>query len=263
MASRAEPAPALPIDTAERSGAPTRAGGVLRVALQDAFYHAWRLVPANLLWTIVAIVVLAAAAVTPFALLLVPLLALPTAGIFRVTTRIVRGEAVSFGDALDAWRIGVRTTLATGAAVAAAAAILITNVVTGFASDSPLGWGLATLAIWGLIALWLFAWTLWPLLLDPHRAERPAVERARLAALIVLAHPVRTGVLATFLAALLVASTVAMIPLAVISLSFGALIASRFVLPAADRLEDVLGARRAGATATIDHGEPPANSAAR
>jgi len=261
VASRGDPAPPPAPLTAQPTATPV--GGAVRLALQDAYYHSWRLVPANVVWTVVAIAVLGAAAITPLALVLVPLLALPTAGIFRVTTRIVRGEAVSFWDAIDAWRIGVPTTVVAGVAIAAGATILLTNVVTGLASDGPLGWGLATLGIWGLVALWLFAWTFWPILLDPQRAERPAVERARLAALLVLAHPVRTGVLAAFLAGFLAVSTVAIVALATISVSFGALIASRFVLPAADRLEGALAARRDGPAPTIDHGEPPAQFTAR
>ena len=88
--------------------------GAVRAAGRTAYYHSWRLLPANVVWIATAIVLATAALVVPAALLLLPLLALPTAGLFRITTRIARGEAVSFWDAIDAWRTDVARTLAVG-----------------------------------------------------------------------------------------------------------------------------------------------------
>jgi hypothetical protein len=246
VASRADPsdlpeAPNLPA-AGIVAPAPT-IGGTVRRSLQDAYYNSWRLLPANVVWSATLIALLTALVVTPFALLLVPLLALPTAGLFRVTTRIVRGEAVSFWDAIDAWRTGIRVTLVAGAGLAAAAAVFFANVMTGLSSTSPLGWILATLAAWGLVVMALLVWTLWPILLDPHRAAWPASQRARLAALLLLAHPIRIGALAVTLSVFLVVSALAIVALVTISLAFAALVASRFVLPAADRLEADLAAR--------------------
>jgi hypothetical protein len=216
-------------------------GRATREALQDAYYHSWRLLPANVVWAVAAVALATAALVAPAAVLLLPLLALPTAGIFRVTTRIARGQAVSFWDAIDAWRMDVRSTLAVGAVIVAASLVLTANVFLGLGSASPLGWALATLAAWGLVALWLLLWTLWPILTDPRRAGQPARARARLAALLVLAHPIRIGALALVLALFLAASAIATVALVTISVSLAALVASHVVLPAADRLEARLG----------------------
>ena len=213
------------------------------MAAEDGYYHSWRLVPANVVWSVVALLIAGLAVIVPPAILLVPLLALPTAGIFRVTTRIVRGEAVSFWDAIDAWRTNALTTIAIGAGFVATTFVLGFNVVSGLASGSPLGWGLATLAGWGLLAAWLLAWTSWPILADPARAEQPVMARLRLAGLLVLAHPVRIGLLGIVLGLFLAVSTVAVVALATISVAFSALVASRFVLPAADRLEAQVAAR--------------------
>jgi hypothetical protein len=90
-----------------------------------------------------------------------------------------------------------------------------------------------------------FAWIAWPILLDPARAAEPARDRLRLAALLVLAHPLRVAGLGLVLAVLVVVSTVAVIALVTVSVGFGALVASRYVLPAADRLEARLDARLA------------------
>ena len=245
MASRAEPLSAgLAGSVAQSDDGPAAPsiGGAIRAAAQDGYYHSWRLVPANLVWSVVAIAVAGLVLVTPAAILLLPLLALPTAGLFRVATRIARGEAVSFWDAIDAWRTDALQTIAIGAGFVAAAVVLGFNVISGLTSDSPLGWALATLAGWGLVVAWVLAWTVWPILLDPARADRSLADRLRLAGLLVLAHPIRLGLLGIVLGLFLAVSTLAVVALATVSVAFSALIASRFVLPAADRLEARLGA---------------------
>jgi hypothetical protein len=226
VASRAEPLPSPPSLRA-----------ALRAAATDFYFHSWRLLPANILWAAVVLGILAAALLLPPLILLAPLAALPIAGIFRMATRIVRGESVSFWDGLDAWRGEVRPALALGTGLVVALVVLGFNVVSGLVSDGLLGWALATLAFWGLVAAWLYAWVAWPILLDPARVTSPARQRLRLAALLVLAHPLRVGALGLVLLVLCVASAVAMVPLLTVSVAFSALVSARYVLPAADRLE--------------------------
>jgi hypothetical protein len=217
----------------------------VRLTLTDAYYHSWRLVPANLVWAASVVVVATLAWLVPIAILLLPLLALPTAGIFRLTTLIVRGESASFWDAIDAWRMQVGGTLALGVAGSIALVVLGGNTVAGLQSGTVLGWGLATLAAWGLVALSMLAWTVWPIVVDPARRDRPLRDRVRLAALLVLAHPVRIGFLAAVLTLFLAVSAVAIVALVSVSLALAALVSSHVVLPAADRLEVRLTARAA------------------
>jgi uncharacterized membrane protein YesL len=231
VASRAEALPAQ-----ARTPSPGF-GAAVRAALSDAFYHSWRLVPANIVWAVTAIAVAGVGILSPLGILILPLLAIPTAGIFRITTRIVRGDAVSFWDAIAAWREDVRASLALGVAFTAALVVLGANTVIGLTGASPLGWALATLAAWGLLVAWLAAWTCWPIVTDPARADQPLRARLRLAGLLVVAHPVRIGALAIGLAIFLGLSTIAIVALVTVSVSFAALVASRLVLPAADRLE--------------------------
>jgi hypothetical protein len=115
------------------------------------------------------------------------------------------------------------------------------NAWTGLLAGTALGWAFATLALWGLVAAWLFAWTAWPLLTDPARARWPARERVHLAGLLVLAHPVRLGGLGIGLLLFLVASLIATVALVTVSVAVAAVVAARFVLPAADRLDARLG----------------------
>jgi hypothetical protein len=123
--------------------------------------------------------------------------------------------------------------------------VFAVNVASGIVLGSLLGWAFATLAFWGLVATWLFGWTAWPVLTDPRRAAWPARSRVQLAALLLLAHPVRLAVLAAALAVFLVASVVAIVALMTVSVVVAALVATRLVLPAADRLDERL---RFGAT---------------
>jgi hypothetical protein len=225
--------PALP-------AAPTLRGAV-RAALADLYYHSWRLVPANVVWAVVAILVGFAIVFIPVGFLALPVLALPTAGIFRMATRIARGRAVSFGDSLDAWRTDRGTTLLLGGGLSIVAVVLAINVTTGLLSGEVLGWAFATLAFWGLVAAWLYAWAAWPVVTDPARARWPATDRLRLAGLLVLAHPLRIGALGLLLAVFLALSTVAIVALLTVSVAVSAVVSARFVLPAADRLDARLG----------------------
>jgi hypothetical protein len=154
---------------------------------------------------------------------------------------VVRGEAVSFWDGLAAWRTYVAPTLVLGAALAVSGGVLSVNAVAGILSTSVLGWALATLAAWGLVVVWLSAWTVWPLLVDPARADRPAAERLRTAGLLLLAAPLRLLLLGVVLLVLTIASAFLIVTLVTVSMALGALIATRFVLPAADRLDARLG----------------------
>ena len=244
MASRAELHPAS-VDEAPVGTEPGPATlpeqpslrSALRAALTDFYFHSWRLLPANVLWTAVLLILVGLAILLPPLLILLPLAALPLAGIFRIATRIVRGRSVSFWDGMSAWRGEIRPALLLGAGVLVATTVLGFNLVTGILSDTLPGWAFATLAFWGLVGTWLFAWVAWPILLDPERATQTVRERLRLAALLVLAHPVRVGGLGVVLAVLLVVSTIAVVALVTVSVGFSALVASRYVLPAADRLE--------------------------
>jgi hypothetical protein len=93
-----------------------RLGSSIRTALFDFFYNSWRLVPANLLWGLGFVGLVAVYLVYPYAALpLAVLLAVPTAGIFRLASLIAREESVSFADALTAWRTFLRQALLAGA----------------------------------------------------------------------------------------------------------------------------------------------------
>jgi hypothetical protein len=229
-------APALP-------AAPTLRGA-LRAAAVDFYYNSWRLVPANILWGLGLIALYLVYLVwPPGALLLSPLLAVPTAGLYRLAALIVRGESVSFWDGLDAWRRYLVPALVMGISLLVAGTIFSVNVIGGLTAEDPVGWGFATFAGWGFVILGLLAVTTWPLLVDPQRAGWGTRRSLRLAAYLVVAHPLRLAGLAVVTAVLLLLSTVAFAALVTIALALAALLGSQYVLPSADRLEARLAQR--------------------
>ena len=227
--------------------------GALRASAVDVFYNSWRLVPANLAWGLafVAIALLALSA-PAVALLLVPLLALPTVGLFRIAALIARGESVSLADGFAAWRQYLVPSLLAGAAITVGTVVAAWDFAGGILSDSLVGWVLGTLAAWGLVLVLAVSIAFWPLLVDPARAERRVRDRLRLAGILVVAYPVRMAALLVVVVAILVASTVAFAALVTISVASVALVSTRWVLPAADRLEARLAERdQAGSSASM------------
>jgi hypothetical protein len=233
---------------AEASAGRPSIPAALRAAAPDFFYNSWRLVPANVVWGAMLLLVGLVAMTAPvFGLLLVPLLALPTVGLFRIAALIVRGESVSLADGFAAWRSVGLVALVTGIVITVAIVVAAWDIAAGFTSDSVLGWALGTAAAWGLLVVLAVSIAFWPLIVDPGREGRPMRERLRLAGLIVVAYPARILALVLVVAALLVASVVAFAALITISIAYVALVTCRWVLPASDRLEVRLAARRSAA----------------
>jgi uncharacterized membrane protein YesL len=183
--------------------------------------------------------------VAPLAWFLAPLLALPTIGIYRIAALIVRGEPVSVRDGFTTWvRFGGRA-LIVGSMVLGTSAVFAVNVVTGLEARGLLGWSLATFAGWGLASTAVIATIVWPLLADPARAGSGLRDIVRLSAFLALAHPLRFGGLALLLLVLVGLSTLAVVLVLSVAIGFAALVACRYVLPAADRFEASFDDRRA------------------
>jgi len=205
--------------------------------LSDFYFNSIRLVAANLIWSAAVVVLWVGFLAAPPVAVLTPLLAFPTASLFRIASLTHRGGLTSFWDGLAVWRTSAAPILLLGVALAGCVAVFLFNLSIGIVSGSPIGWSLATLAAWGLAVTWVFAWVAWPVLLDPSRSDRSVRDRLRLAGLLVIAFPLRFAGLGLVLGLLLLASTMAVVVLATIGVAFAALVAARYVLPAADRLE--------------------------
>jgi hypothetical protein len=220
-------------------------GFAFRTAAMDFYYQSIRLVPANVALGggLLAVLAIAIWLSPTLALVAAPLLCLPLVGIVRLAAEAVRGEDVVLSDFTVAIRANGPAALAAGVAFLIATIVFATNAMAGIAARGPTGWAFATLAVWGLVAVWIFGLAFWPLLVDPARDATPLARRARLAALVVLAEPLRFAGLGASLAVVALISTVAFAALLSVSVAFIALVAARVVLPAADALEERLASR--------------------
>lgn len=210
----------------------------LRKAAVDFYYQSIRLVPANVVWGIV-LVALGWAAISVgiwVAIVGVPLLGPPLAGIYRLAGLVTRSRHVVLSDAFGAARELFVPAILLAAAIGWGLGLLALNVAVGINSSSPLGWVSATLAGWGAVALLIYAAVVWPLLADPARATEPVRERARLAGYVVLAAPFRMFALTVVVLLVTVVSTIVFAALVTISVAFVALVGCHMVLPDADRL---------------------------
>ncbi|HET9346484.1 MAG TPA: hypothetical protein VFO05_12365 [Candidatus Limnocylindrales bacterium] len=221
-----------------------------RAAALDFYYQSIRLVPANVLWgvALLAWLVFGVGAGPLVALASAPLVAVPYVALARLAALTVRGRDVVLSDVVDAIRRFGIGGLVAGAVTALATAILASNVLVGVNLGGPAGWFLSTLAATGLVAMWVYGTVFWVLLVDPDRDERPALAKARLAALLAVAIPGRLSLLALLLFLLLAISTVAIVALLTIAPAYALLVSARFGLPLADRLEAWLDRRGSAAT---------------
>jgi hypothetical protein len=212
-------------------------GGVVRAAISDFYFNSWRLVPANFAWTLTLVALILAALSWPPAVLLLPLLALPTAGIARMAALAARGEAVAFADFGGGIARTWRGALAAGYTGMALIVVFGTNLVVGMGLGGPAGWLFSAMAGYAAIGTAMVLVALWPILADPRREGWSLGRRLRLALLVNLARPGRMAGLTLVLAVLLAASTALFAVLVTAGVAFAILIATRYVLPIADALE--------------------------
>jgi hypothetical protein len=234
VASRADPRVSLASD---------RVTTAVRAALSDFYFNSMRLVPANVVWGGVAVLVVLVGLVWPVGVVLAsPLLALAGVVVFRVAAGIVRQDhGITLREALSFARRVVIPASALGIGAVLAVAVLVTNLALGLTSFEATGWLVATLAGWGLVALWCWTLVAWPLLADPARADRPVRARLELAATLLLGDPIRFAGLGLIAAVIVVLSTILTAALLTVSVAFVALVSCRVVLATADRLEASLG----------------------
>lgn len=220
-------------------------GRAARSAATDLYFNSLRFVPANVLFALGVLLVLFVTTVWSPAIILVIVLAAPLVGIHRMAALLARGEAASIGDFVDGARRFGPQAIGVAALLALLAAVLVTNVVTGFQSGGPIGWFLGATALWGLVALAMFTVAVWPMLVDPRHAAATLRRRAQLAGLVLVGRPGRLFLVTLAIAAILIASTLLLGAIVLVGVSFSSLLATRWVLPAIDELEARYEAARA------------------
>lgn len=208
----------------------------VRLAASDFAFNTWRFIAANVVFGAGLIVVVMVALGWPPAIALLPLLAAPLAGMHRMAALLARGEPAALSDFGDGMRrFGIHA-IGVAAAALLGGIVLGTNAIAGITSSEPAAWFVGALAAYGLIALCMFLVAAWPLLVDPARDSWHLRMRLRAAALLVVARPGRLFALTLLLALLLAVSTVLLGGIVLVTASFASLVATRWVLPAADQL---------------------------
>ena len=205
--------------------------------MEDLYYNGVRLVAANLVWGIGAVVTAFALARSPFGILALVFMVPVTAGLMGVATALVRERSIVMSDFARPIRARFWKILGLGAAQLVLTIIAGFDLVLGLQLGGIIGIVMAVTAFYTAVALWVLAWTIWPIVADPERLDEPVRSCVRLGALLVLAHPIRLGLLALVLAAITLASTILAAAIITFAAAYLALVAAHFVLPSADRLE--------------------------
>jgi hypothetical protein len=209
----------------------------LRAALTDLYFNSWRFAPANLAWAVVLIAALLIGPLTLPGLALLAVLAVPTAGLYRMAALVARGEPLALSDFLEAMRRYGLVAAGVGAAALVLGVVFVTNVGVGFAADHPLAWFIGALALWGLVGLVMFLLAFWPMFVDPNREGQTIRQRALLATLAVIGRPGRMLLFSAVVVVLLVAATVLFAALILVGVAYVAMVSARYVLPLVDALE--------------------------
>lgn len=211
-------------------------GRVLREAIGDLYYNSFRFLGANMLLGASLIVILLAAVGSAWLLALLPLAAVPAAGTMRMATSLVRHRHADFGDFTDVVR-RPGMVLGLGLAQGVVALVLVIDLWLGGAIGGAFGVLLSVSALYGLLIGWTYAAVAWTLSLDPERDDMPISARLRLAAVILLAHPIRVGGYLLLVGLVLALSALAIAPFLTFTVALAWLAVAHFVLPVADRIE--------------------------
>jgi uncharacterized membrane protein YesL len=210
---------------------------VLRVAAEDLYYNGVRLIVANVTWGIGALLTAYVLTRSLLGLLALVVMVPLTVGLMGMATALVRERNVVMSDFLRPIRARFWRLLALGLAQLAVVAIAAFDLVIGLQLGGLAGLVLTVVAFYTVLAIWLLALAVWPIVADPERREEPLRSDLRLGALLVLAHPIRMGLLAIVVGLLAIVSTIFAAAIITFAAVYLALVAAHFVLPAADRLE--------------------------
>ena len=122
-------------------------GGALRQSLTDFYFNSWRLAPANLVWGVGFVAMLVAGPLSVASVVLAVVLAIPTAGLYRIAALLAREEPAALADFVGGMRRYAWPALAVAAGGAILATVFVTNVVVGLDAGGPVGWFVSAMAL--------------------------------------------------------------------------------------------------------------------
>jgi hypothetical protein len=203
-------------------------------ALSLVVEHAFALLAANLIWALLVAGYVFLLVGVPGLILVVPLLALPTASLTRLAVAAVRAGVPTLAMARD--ELGRLALRKLGLAVAqiAVMAISLANLRLVAEIGGVAGLLSAGVALYATIVTVLYGMALWPIVCDPMR-EGPVRGQLRLALAVTLRRPLQLALLGLF-AGLAAVASVEVLAVALFLPSVVALAIIGYVVPAADEI---------------------------
>jgi hypothetical protein len=206
-----------------------RLAASLRVAADDLYHQAWRLLILNTILGAALVAAIVASLIVHSALVLVVLVGPVAVAVMHCAVTLAQTEDLRVGEVLVGLRRHWRRGLALGALLAVSVALAIV-VVPFYARAGTWAWPLAALCIYVLLMLGVFQLALWPLTV--YEADRSFADVAR-DALRVLAH--RPWGFIGLACALLVVNVLgvaaAILPFLTLTISYSFLVSAHFALP--------------------------------
>jgi hypothetical protein len=201
----------------------------LRVAADDLYHQAWRLLILNTLLGSVLVAAIVGSLVVHSALVLVVLVGPVAVAVMHCAVTLAQTEDLRVGELLVGLRRHWRRGLALGALLAVSVALAIV-VVPFYARAGTWAWPLAALCIYALLMLGVFQLALWPLAV--YEGDRPMGAVARDALRVVARRP--WGFIGLAVALLLVnvlGVAAAILPFLTLTIAYSFLVSAHFALP--------------------------------
>lgn len=209
----------------------------MRLAAEDLYYNGVRLVVGNLAWGLGALLSVYAISRSWIGLLVLLVMIPLSIGLMGMASALVRERNVVMSDFARPIRGRFWRMVGLGLGELALIAIVAFDLVLAIGLGGVFGLMLGLVAFYSSLALFVLAFTVWPIVTDPARRDEPLRSGVRLAALLVLAHPLRLALMAAVLAVIGAISIILAAAILTVSAAYIALVAAHYVLPAADRLE--------------------------
>jgi hypothetical protein len=201
----------------------------LRVAADDLYHQAWRLLILNAILGAVLVAAIVASLVVRSALVLVVLVGPVAVAVMHCAVTLAQTEDLRVGEVLVGLRRYWRRGLALGALLAVSVTLAIV-VVPFYARAGTWAWPLAALCIYVLLMLGVFQLALWPLTV--FETDRSLADVTRDALRVVARRPWGfIGLACALLVVNVLGVAAAILPFLTLTISYSFLVSAHYALP--------------------------------
>lgn len=208
--------------------------GALRFAFGAYLDSIVVLFPVNVVWAVVVAAFALLRVGLPVAIVLAPLLAVPTSALMRLAVAAARDGVPSWSMARDELGRLVGRKVGLAAVQLLVTVIALVNVLVGSGVGGLPGILSAIVAGYALVVVTVYAHALWPIVCDPQR-EAPLGQQLRLAVAVVMLRPLTLGVLSLITVLAVLVSLQLLVP-AIFLPSLVLLATAAYVVPFVDGL---------------------------